>query len=162
MIINRFRVDGREILVEFTTGTKTLRLTTFHEPKAELFMQTANVAAFGKSALGIIAERAAFREIAFSHGDSPGTRLVYKIPTLHGENARLTCPRIDRGHIHNKNGDLVLDDPRTLYEDAVILLEQLIEEFVRGERAQLALPFEGLDESEEPVDADQIREGVPA
>lgn len=48
MTINRFRVDGREVLVEFSTGSKTLRLTTFDEPKAELFVQVANVAAAGR------------------------------------------------------------------------------------------------------------------
>ena len=153
MMINRFRVDGREILVEFSTGSKTLRLTTYDEPKAELFVQVANVAAFGKSALGLVMERAAFREISFTHGDSPGTRLIYKIPTMHGDDARLSCPRIDRGHIHDKKGDIILDDPRTLYEDAVILLEQLIEKFVRGERSQLALLFDGEAEAVEDTEA---------
>ncbi|MDD5303085.1 MAG: hypothetical protein PHS14_08235 [Elusimicrobia bacterium] len=143
MMIDKFKIDGDMITVDYHGLSESFRISTCDEGKKELYQATANVAIGARVLLGLEnLEGAGFFAITFSRGDEPGTRLILSLPTTKTP-AKVTCPKLDRGeHRDAKTLQVVEDHPKTWYERAVAVLEAQIMTFVLGKRMQMALPFD--------------------
>jgi hypothetical protein len=143
MLIDKFKIDGDMIAVDYHGLSESFRISTCDEAKKELYQATANVAIGARVLLGLDRlEGAGFFAIAFSRGDDPGTRIVLSLPTT-GDPAKVACPKLDRGEMRDSTTLQVIEDhPMTWYERAVKVLEEEIAKFVLGKRMQMALPFD--------------------
>ena len=97
MTIDKLKIEGGQITVDYSGLMESFRISTSDEAKPSLYTAAANVAVLARVALGIIVERAGFVAIYLSHGDNPGSRIVLSVPTL-GEiprrlRARRSTPR---------------------------------------------------------------------
>lgn len=147
MTIDKLKIEHGEIVVDYSGLSESFRIATMDEAKASLYMAAADVAVIARAALGIVVERAGFVAIAFAHGDKPGTRLILSIPTVTGDPAKIACPKIDAFPvIDSETGEILIDNPRNIYNQAVERLEAEIVEFVKGKRLQMALPFDETPE----------------
>jgi hypothetical protein len=143
MLIDKFKIDGDMITVDYHGLSESFRISTCDEAKKELYQATSNVAIGARVLLGLDRlEGAGFFAIAFSHGDDPGTRLILTMPTT-GDPAKVSCPKLGRGEVRDPVS-LQVDEahPKTWYERAVKVLEEEIGKFVLGKRMQMALPFD--------------------
>lgn len=143
MTIDKLKLEHGEILVDYTGLSESFRIATMDEAQTSLYQAAADVAILARAALGIITERAGFVSISFSHGDEPGTRVLLSMPTFVGDPAKIACPKISAAIVKDHETGLALEgEPRNVYNAAVTRLEKEIIEFVKGKRAQMALPFD--------------------
>ena len=143
MTIDKLKLDGGAITVDYSGLAESFRISTMDEAKASLYQAAADVAILARVALGLVTERAGFHTIAFSNGDKPGSRVILTIPTLAGDPAKLACPKIDATTVKDfETGAVIKDHPQNLYNDAVQHLLEETKDFVMGKRLQMALPFD--------------------
>ena len=143
MTIDKLKLEHGEIAVDYTGLFESFRVVTRDEAQTSLYAAAADVAVLARIALGIVTERAGFVSISFSHGDKPGTRVLLSMPTIVGDPAKIACPKIDAAIMTDFETGLAIEgDPRNIYNAAVVRLEKEIIEFVKGKRAQMALPFD--------------------
>ncbi len=150
MTIDKLKIDGGQITVDYSGLMESFRISTSDEAKPSLYTAAADVAVLARVALGIIVEGAGFVAISLSHGDNPGSRIVLSVPTLAGDTAKIACPKIDAAtEVDFQTGVVIEGHPRNVYNRAVELLEKEIVAFVKGKRAQMALPFDETPEERE-------------
>ena len=147
MTIDKFKIDGGTITVDYSGLFETFRIGTGDEARTELYQAAANVAILGRLALGMEMECAGFVAIEFSRGDKPSTKLALSMPTLTGDPAKISCPKIMSYPVKDhETGELIEGHPQNIYNAAVAALEAEIVTFVKGKRLQMALPFDQMPE----------------
>ena len=143
MTIDKLKIEHGEILVDYTGILESFRIATNDEAQPGLYAAAANVAILARLALGVVTEQAGFVAIVFSRGDRPGTRVLLSMPTLAGDPAKIALPKIDAAMVVDHVTGLAIEGhPQNVYNAAVLRLEKEIIEFVKGKRAQMALPFD--------------------
>jgi len=141
--IDKLKIDGSIITVDYSALMESFRISTCDEAKPSLYQAAADVAILARVNLCLKIEGAGFFAIAFSNGDKPGTRLILSVPTATGDLAKVACPKLDRGEMHDFEKGIVIEDhSKTIYEKAVVKLLEEISDFVMGKRLQMALPFD--------------------
>jgi hypothetical protein len=154
--IDKLKIEGSEIVVEYSSLLESFRIVTTDEPKVELYQAAANVAILGREYL--VLPIGGFLSIAFSHGDEPGSRLVLIAPTTE-QNAKIACPKISLDEVRDAHLVRIENHPRNIYNAAVTELIRQTVDFVNGKRLQMSLPLE-FSSPEEPADEEEAEEEI--
>lgn len=140
MNVNKFRIDGGSVAVEYTEGSDLYKIETGDEPRAELLAAAVATVALAQAALATEFD-ATFREITISHGYEAGSRITLSMSCCSGDPVRIVLPRLSSGVITDR-GTPVLDNPRNVYNEQAERFVEEIKGFIQGKRQQLALDFE--------------------
>jgi hypothetical protein len=139
MTIKKFKAEG-SYTVEFETDNgEEIKIKTGERPEKELF---DSMAAFIRVALGYYgaAKEGIFYCLTATQDVS---RLVIDIPTQFlGEFARVSFQPVDRSTIYTKDMEPDREHPRNEYNSALEGFLDQVENFAKGQHAQLELPFE--------------------
>jgi len=142
------------IVVEYDNGADVVRLTTMDQPREDLLQAEQNILRFAMDHFGITGIACSLRSIDISHGDNAGTKLTLNIPTHTGDRARLVMPKISDHVVVDKKGEPV-DCPKNYYLGHLEVFEKEVTEFIKGKKAQLALPFDDLQDADEDGDGEE-------
>jgi hypothetical protein len=145
--IDKLKIDGSTITVDYSVLTESFRIQTGDEAKTSLYQAASNVAILAREALAVVAEGAGFLAIAYSHSDKPGSRIILALPCLEVDDAKIALPKISADPIRDEGtGEIVPNHPVNIYNEAAAILHAEACEFVKGKRMQMALPFaDGFD-----------------
>ena len=160
MSIDKFKFDGDQVTVGFSNIFESFRISTNDEPKSELFAAARMVVHQALFLFGLENVRASLACIEFSNGDDAGTKVLLKIPTMTGDYAKLQCPKVSsRDVVDHETGERS-ETPQNAFNDAVDEFIVQAEEFVRGKRQQMSLPFGGDMDAGEPVVNERMERSV--
>jgi hypothetical protein len=140
MNVNKFRIDGGSVAVEYTEGSDLFKIETGDEPRAELLAAAVATVALAQAALATEFD-ATFREITISHGSEPGSRITLTMP-CYSDSVRIGLPRISSHPVRDGEGELIPGHPRNQYNEQAERFVEEIKGFIQGKRQQLALDFE--------------------
>lgn len=154
MNIDKVKLD-HGIVVDYSTINESFRIDTGDEPKMELFAAAGRLIYAGLMLFGFSGMQASLHMVEVSHGEEPGSKLTLRVQTTNGEKAKIVCPKVDRaGMVDWSKGGERIDHPQNDYNDALEGFLLHVEEFVRGKRLQMALPFDAAQEDAEGEDSE--------
>ena len=149
MKIFEFKFCDAGTMVEYDNGAFLLRVTTAEQPHHELYASIQNVLRHALSHFGIASIPASLRQLSFSYGDEAGTKLILNVSTQTGDYARLVLPKITAREVVNNKTLEPIDCPKNSYLEAIAIMTQEIQAFIKGKSSQLILDFYDHDRSEE-------------
>jgi len=146
--------DG--LRVEYSNLVDIFRITTRDEPRSELLQQEQNILRFALDYFGLSGVACSLRSLKWSTGAEPGTRMELNVSTASGELARMILPKIDKRVVYeSEESEEPADCAKNWYLGHLELFEKEVEEFIKGKKAQLALPFEEALAEEHESDSDE-------
>ena len=146
--------DG--LRVEYSNFIDIFRITTRDEPRSELLQAEQNILLKALDYFGLLGVECSLRSIKWSTGAEPGTRIELNVTTSAGEYARMILPKIDKRVVYDSpENDLPADCAKNWYLGHLEVFEKEVEEFIKGKKAQLALPFDEAPAEEPESDSDE-------
>jgi hypothetical protein len=140
-----FDQDGYKLGLEYHTGGKDFRILSDEDSRGGLYSAATNVLARAIDLLPLPHSlQFGLKAISFSNGDEPGSKIIAE---SFEKKIRLILPKIPRKEIY-KNGEIDVDNPLNIFNDAVKELKGEIEFYIHGQRQQLAFDFEKDQEAE--------------
>jgi hypothetical protein len=145
--------DG--LRVEYSNLIDIYRITTRDEPRSELFQQQQNILRFALDYFGLQGLACNLKSIKWATGPEPGTRIELNVSTLSGDYARLVLPKIDNRVVVDEKTEEPVLCAKNWYLGALELFGNEVVEFIKGKKAQLALPFD-TEASAEDQDTEAV------
>lgn len=150
--------DG--LRVEYSNLVDIFRITTRDEPRSELFAAEQNILRHALDYFGLLGIGCSLRSVKWSTGAEPGTRIELNVTTASNEIARMVLPKIDKRIVYDSpESELPADCAKNWYLGHLEVFEKEVAEFVKGKKAQLALPFEMEAAEDEPESDDDETDG---
>lgn len=160
-MIDRFKMDNNTYTVEFSNLSASYRIVSGSRPASELFQASQRLTAFALKLFGIPGLPVIFCDLAVSNGEKPASRLTLTVPTATGESAKLQLPDVLHLELRNREDGQRLEHPQNDYNDMLDEFVEQVEEYVKGRRQQLSLPFDfsplvKVEAQSEPAAAERI------
>lgn len=153
MKLYEFKSSEDGTMVEYDNGAFLLRLTTPESPHHDLCAAIQNVLTYALEHYGITGMPVSLRQVSFSYGDNSGTKLILNVSTQTGDYARLVLPKITDNVVVDKNTREPIECPKNRYLEAIAVLSQEIQAFIKGKSDQLILDFYDRDDSDDDAES---------
>ena len=138
MQIDKYRLAGSMLTIDYSAGSEGYGLSTLDEPEQSLLDAAEMVADRALEACGIAVAATPY-SVSWGRGEHPGARVVVEIKCIEGDKpARLALPIISARVLEDSDGEPE-DCAHNRFLEALALLESELEAFIEGKRKQMSL-----------------------
>lgn len=147
MKIQEIKIADGVIAVEYEALDTVRIITGAHQARHELFGASQHLTIAAMRHFGVEGISCSFRSASISHGDNPGSRIMLSVTLSDGEKARMSLPKVTSHRIVDRRTGEDKDCTKNTYLTAIDEFVTEVEEFVKGKRKQMSLPFDPTEVS---------------